>query len=132
MIFRAGAEAVVAVHFAFVLFVAFGALLALKWRRILWIQIPAAIWGAAIELTGGTCPLTPLENYLRYRGGEAGYSGGFLEHHLIPLLYPPGLTRPVQFLLAAVVVVLNGLIYWYVLRRGGPAFANRSAGHSDG
>src|SRR5688500_11381145 len=121
MFYRAGADAVVILHLAFVLFVAFGAFLALKWRRVLWIQVPAALWGAAIELSGGICPLTPLENNLRSLGGQAGYTGGFLDHYLLPMLYPAALTRSTQFFLAAIVVSVNGLIYWVVARRTGPA-----------
>lgn len=132
MFYRVAADAVVILHLAFVLFVALGALLALRWRRVLWIQVPAALWGAAIELTGGICPLTPLENHLRSLGGESGYAGGFLDHYLLPMLYPAALTRTTQFLLAAIVVSLNGLIYWVVARRTGPTFANTKAGSDHG
>lgn len=132
MFYRVAADAVVILHLAFVLFVALGALLALRWRRVLWIQVPAALWGAAIELTGGICPLTPLENHLRSLGGESGYAGGFLDHYLLPMLYPAALTRTTQFFLAAIVVSLNGLIYWVVARRTGPALANTKAGSNHG
>jgi hypothetical protein len=78
------------------------------------VHLPAALWGAWIEISGRICPLTPLENWLRERGGAAGYAGGFVEHYLLPVLYPGGLTRSVQYGLAAVVVIMNGLVYGWV------------------
>src|SRR5262249_53868842 len=86
MIYRALADIVVVLHMAFVLFAALGALLAFKWRRVAWFHIPAALWAALIEFAGWVCPLTPLENWLRRRGGEAGYQTGFIEHYLLPLI----------------------------------------------
>ena len=132
MLYRAAADGVALIHFAFVLFVCFGALLVLRWRRMIWLQIPAAVWGIWIEFSGGMCPLTPLENSLRLRGGQAGYSGGFVEHYLMPLLYPARLSRPIQFTLGTVVVLLNLVIYWFVFRRSGPTFASSSAGENNG
>jgi hypothetical protein len=128
---RAAADLVVLLHFGFVLFVVFGGLLVLRWRRIAYLHVPAAIWGALIEFTGGVCPLTPLENTLRAGAGEAGYQGGFVEHYILPTLYPTGLTRHIQLLLGAIVVLLNFAIYAYVLRRSAE---NRtvSARHSRG
>jgi hypothetical protein len=113
---------VVALHFAFVLFVALGGLLVLRWPAIAWAHLPAALWGAGIELSGGICPLTPLENWLRRHGGEAGYSGGFVEHYLLPVLYPQGLSRSAQLVLGCGVLILNGTIYLRLLkrRRGAP------------
>ena len=105
------AGAVVAIHLAFVLFVALGGLLVWRWRRLAWAHLPAVAWGAWIELSGGICPLTPLENFLRSRGGEASYSGDFVGHYLLPVLYPEGLSRGVQAALAAGVLVLNALLY---------------------
>ena len=115
--YRIAADAVAVFHFAFVLFVAFGALLALRWPRLLWIQAPAAVWGIWIEFSGGICPLTPLENHLRKLGGEAGYSGGFVEHYVLPVLYPSGLTRGVQLALGIFVVAFNVVVYTIVWRR---------------
>ncbi len=89
---RLAADAVVLVHLAFVVFVVVGGFLAIRWPRIAWLHVPAALWGAWAELTATICPLTPLENALRRRAGETGYEGGFIEHYLIPLLYPAGLT----------------------------------------
>jgi hypothetical protein len=112
------ADLVVAVHFAFVLFVIVGGLLVLRWPRLAFIHVPAAIWGAWIEFTGGICPLTPLENALRARAGEAGYSGGFIEHYILPVLYPSALTRTVHIVFGAIVVVVNLSIYIYLVRIG--------------
>ncbi len=120
MIYRIAADLVVLIHFTFVLFVVFGALVALRWPRVLWLHLPAAAWGALIEFQGWICPLTPWENRLRTLGGQAGYAGGFIEHYILPLLYPAGLTRTVQLTLGAVVVVVNGLLYalvWLKWRR---------------
>lgn len=127
MLYRVLADAVVVLHFAFVLFVVLGGLLALRWPRAAWIHLPTAIWGAGIELVGGICPLTPLENRLRRLGGEAGYTGGFVEHYVIPVLYPEALDRDVQYLLGGIVIVLNLAVYALVLRRAGAA-GRRPAG----
>jgi hypothetical protein len=117
MFFRVLADLVVLIHLGFIVFVVAGGLLAL-WRRwVPWVQIPAALWGAVIEVGGWVCPLTPLENALRERAGAAGYSGGFVEHYVLPVVYPGSLTRGVQVLLAVVVVVANGVIYFWVWRR---------------
>jgi hypothetical protein len=110
------ADLVVVIHFAFVLFVILGGLLALRWPWVAYIHLPSATWGAWIEFTGRICPLTPLENALRAQAGEAGYSGGFIEHYLLPLLYPSALTRTVQLVMGAFVIVVNLCIYGYLLR----------------
>lgn len=117
MRFRLLADAVVVLHAAFVLFVVLGGFIALRWRWVAWLHIPAAVWGALVELNGWICPLTPLENWLRGRAGEAGYSGGFIEHYVLRVLYPSGLTRTVQWVLGGVVVVVNVAVYARVLRR---------------
>lgn len=96
------AELIVAVHFAFVVFVVLGGLLALRWPRAAWIHLPAVIWGVLIEFTGWICPLTPLENRLRRASGEAGYQGDFIAHYILPVLYPDGLTRTDQLMLGGV------------------------------
>jgi hypothetical protein len=111
------ADLVVVLHVAFVVFVVLGGLLALRWPRVLWIHAPAAVWGALIELGGWICPLTPLENELRRRGGEAGYAGGFVEHYVLPVLYPGALTRGVQLVLGALVIVVNVAVYAVVISR---------------
>src|SRR5918996_4100262 len=116
MAWRLAAEAVVVIHFAFVLFVVLGGLLVLRWPRLAYVHIPAAVWGTLIEFAGWICPLTPLEKMLRERAGGAGYDGGFIEHYLIPVLYPGALTREIQLGLGAVVVGVNLFVYLYVLR----------------
>lgn len=123
MIYRIAADLVVLIHFTFVLFVVFGALVALRWPRVLWLHLPAAAWGALIEFQGWICPLTPWENRLRTLGGQAGYAGGFIEHYILPLLYPAGLTRTVQLTLGTVVVVVNGLLYALVWLKWGRAMS---------
>ncbi len=117
------ADIVVVIHFAFVLFSVLGALLVIQWRKIIYLHLPAAVWAAWIEFSGRICPLTPLENWLRFKGGGGGYSGDFVGHYLLSILYPSGLTRNVQFALGAIVVGLNVVIYGCILfarkRRGG-------------
>jgi hypothetical protein len=118
------ADLVVLVHFAFVLFVVFGGLLVLCRQNVMYLHLPAVAWGAFIEFAGGICPLTPLENSLRARAGLEGYPGGFIEHYLVPVLYPTGLTRHIQFILGSLVIVSNLLIYALVIgrkRRSGAA-----------
>jgi len=117
MTYRVLADLVVVVHVAFVAFVVLGGLLVL-WRRwIALVHLPAAAWGVWIEVAGGVCPLTPLENELRRRSGAAGYEGGFVEHYLLPVLYPAGLTARVQLVLALFVVAVNLVVYGFVVRR---------------
>lgn len=111
------ADLVVAVHLAFVLFVVLGGLLALRWPRAAWVHVPAAAWGAWIELTGGICPLTPLENELRRRAGGEGYAGGFIERYLLPVVYPAGLSSRVQIALGLLAILVNVLVYGLVWRR---------------
>jgi len=115
--YRLLAGAVVVLHLGFVLFVAAGGLLVWRWRRWAWAHLPALAWGVWIELSGGICPLTPLENELRRLGGEAAYSGDFVGHYLLPVLYPEGLDRGIQAALAAGVLALNAAVYWRALRR---------------
>lgn len=117
MLARWMADAVVLLHAAFVVFVLFGGLAVLYRRVFLWIHPPAALWGFLIEVNDWRCPLTYLERYLRRRAGEAGYPGGFVEHYVIPLLYPGGLTRGLQLVLAGIVVAVNLAVYGWVLRR---------------
>ena len=114
MLYRLLADVTLVVHLAFVLFVALGGFLVLRWPRLAWVHLPAAIWGGLIELTGWICPLTPLENMLRKLGGEAGYAGGFIDHYILALIYPDGLTRRTQIALGATVFVVNTAIYVWV------------------
>jgi hypothetical protein len=111
------ADAVVVVHVAFVMFVVLGGLLVLRWPRLIWMHLPAALWGVWIEIAGWVCPLTPLENRLRAAAGEAGYTTSFVEHYVVPILYPAGLTREGQWALAAIVLAVNAGVYTLVFRR---------------
>jgi uncharacterized membrane protein YhhN len=105
------ADAVVLFHFSFILFVAAGGLLVLRWPRVAWLHAPAAIWGAMVELMGWICPLTPLENRLRAAGGDSAYGGGFIDRYIVPIVYPSGLTRGMQIALGAAVIGVNLVIY---------------------
>jgi uncharacterized protein DUF2784 len=117
LIYRALADLVLVVHLAFVLFVVLGGLLVVRWPWLAWLHIPAAIWGVLIEYTGWICPLTPLENSLRVKGGEAGYAGGFIQHYIQPVLYPAGLTRSTQVVLGSMALLVNLAAYAIVLSR---------------
>ena len=117
MIYRALADLVLVAHLAFIAFAVAGGLLALRrlWFPI--VHLPAVLWGVAIELTGGICPLTPLESSLRQAAGDAGYAGGFVEHYLLPVIYPAELSRSLQLVLAGGLLAANLAIYGFVLRR---------------
>jgi hypothetical protein len=115
--FRWLADLLVVAHAAFIVFAVAGGLLALRWPRAAWLHLPAVAWAAAVELAGWICPLTPLEISLRRAAGEAGYPGGFVEHYLVPLVYPPGLTRPLGLALGAGVLAANAAVYAFVLAR---------------
>jgi Protein of Unknown function (DUF2784) len=116
MIFRLFADVTVLVHLAFVLFVVLGGLLAARWPSVAWVHLPAAAWGAWVELAGWVCPLTPLENWLRTQGGGTAYASSFVEHYLMPLLYPAVLTRETQYTLGVLVLLVNAVIYVALLR----------------
>jgi hypothetical protein len=111
---RIAADALVLFHLAFILFVVFGGLLVIRWRALKWLHLPAALWGALIELGGWECPLTRYENLLRGRAGGAGYGGGFVDHYIVRAIYPAGLTRGIEYALAAAVVIINVSIYVYI------------------
>ena len=111
------ADVVVLLHLGFILFVLFGGFLAFRWRKIVWLHLPAFVWGVLIEWTGWMCPLTPLENWLRWREGDATYAGGFIDQYIVPVVYPPGLTRSLQLGLGAGVLILNIMIYVVILHR---------------
>ena len=111
------ADALVAVHVGFVAFALLGGLLALRYRRAPWLHLPALAWGAWVSLAGRVCPLTPLENALRRQAGQQGYEGGFIDHYLVPLLYPPGLTQEQQAALGAALLLVNVAIYAVVVLR---------------
>ena len=117
MHYRLLADLVLLLHAAFVAFVMLGGLLALRWPRAAWVHLPIVAWGAGIEFLGGICPLTPLENHWRRLAGEQGYAGGFVEHYVVGVLYPEGLTRNVQLALGILVLAVNAAVYFAVWRR---------------
>jgi Protein of Unknown function (DUF2784). len=124
MLYRMLADALVLLHLGFVAFVVLGALLVRRWPWLAWAHLPAVAWGVWIEWSAGLCPLTPLEQRLRRAGGEAGYASSFVEHYVLPLLYPLGLTPAIQAGLAVCVLALNAGLYaglWRRRRRPPPA-----------
>ncbi|MDH5345165.1 MAG: DUF2784 domain-containing protein [Gammaproteobacteria bacterium] len=117
MVYRFIADLTLLVHLAFIVFVVAGAVVVLRYPRLAWLHLPAATWGAYIEIAGRVCPLTYLENHLRLAAGQQGYADSFIEHYLVPLIYPAGLTHDLQLWLAAIVIVVNVLLYGYLLLR---------------
>jgi hypothetical protein len=117
VVYRLLADAVLLLHAAFVAFVVLGGFWVLSRPRLAWAHLPAAAWGAGIELVGGICPLTPLENRYRLLAGEQGFPGGFVEHYLLATLYPAGLTRGTQITLGLIVLALNAVLYVAAWRR---------------
>ena len=117
MLWRMAADALVLVHLGFILFVLLGGLLLLRWPRLIWLHMPAVAWGIVVECLHLGCPLTPWENQLRRAAGQAGYDGGFIEHYLIPLIYPAGLTPAIQLWLGAIVVLVNAAVYAWLIGR---------------
>jgi hypothetical protein len=117
MLYRIFADIVIVIHLAFVLFAVFGGLLVLRWKRWACLHVPAVLWAALIEFAGWVCPLTPLENWLREKGGAIAYRSGFVEHYILPLLYPAVLTRSLQIVLGLFVLGINLGIYGWVLYR---------------
>jgi hypothetical protein len=117
MLYRLSADLVLIIHLAFVLFVALGGLLVLRRPRLMWLHLPAVVWGALSEFLGVFCPLTPLETILRELGGGTGYEGNFIEHYITAVIYPSGLTRGLQIALGIGALLLNMAIYGYWLLR---------------
>jgi len=116
---RGLADLLLVLHLTFIVFVVGGGLLVLRCPRLAWVHVPAFLWGAAIEFTGGICPLTPIEVSLRQQAGEAGYTGGFIEHYIAGTIYPGGLSRTLQVVMGLIVLALNGLVYLRLWRRRG-------------
>ena len=114
---RIAADGVVVIHLAFILFVILGGLALFRWPWMIWIHVPTAVWGALVELLGAPCPLTPLENHLRQAGNAGGYSGGFIDHYIMPIVYPPGLTRGTRVVLGMLILAINFAIYFRFLTR---------------
>jgi hypothetical protein len=117
MFYRALADFILVLHFAYIVFVMGGALLVLHRRGWMWVHLPAVAWGIWVEFFAKTCPLTPLENAWRTRAGQAGYSGGFIDHYITRLVYPEGLTARGQVAIGAFVLIVNALLYWWIWRR---------------
>lgn len=111
------ADLVVVIHLLFVGFAVLGAIICIKWPCVAWVHLPCVVWAAWVEISGGICPLTPLEVMLRRRAGGAGYETGFVEQYLIPVLYPPGLTPEIQVWLGILVLLINAGGYGWVIRR---------------
>ena len=117
MIFSLAADLVVLIHLAFIVFVVFGGLLLIRWRWLGMLHIPALIWALLLEFNSWVCPLTPLENRLRALAGADAYTAGFIEHYVMPVIYPPGLTPNIQLFLGGALLVINALVYIYVVKR---------------
>ncbi|QPK63958.1 DUF2784 domain-containing protein [Methylomonas sp. LL1] len=117
MWFRLAADAVLIAHLAFILFVVVGAILTVRWHWLPVLHLPAAAWGFLVEITGRICPLTYLENHLRRMAGQAGYHDSFIEHYLLNIIYPAGLTPQMQYILAGLVLLVNMGIYGWLIRR---------------
>jgi len=117
MFYRIAADLVLALHLGFIAFVVLGGLLILRYRWVAYVHVPAAVWGAFVEISGRICPLTVWENSFRQGAGESGYADSFVEHYLLPVIYPAGLTRSIQFWIAGCVVVVNVVIYVSLLYR---------------
>ena len=122
--YHLSADLVLIVHFLFIVFAVLGAGLVLRWKKVAWVHLPAVIWACVVEFCGWICPLTPLEKSLRRLGGSNPYSTDFVEHYLMPVIYPEHLTRTIQIVLGGLVLLINVLLYGYVIRRirsrGGP------------
>ena len=116
MLYRIAADGLVLFHLLFILFVLFGGLLVLKWRPLIWWHLPAAVWGVSVEVFHLNCPLTQWENLMRDAAGQTGYSGGFIEHYVWPVIYPAGLTPAIQLGLGSVVLAINVLVYFRLIR----------------
>jgi len=117
MAFQLLADLVLALHCIFIVFVVLGGLIALYWPPIIWLHLPALLWGTLIAVIGWVCPLTPLENSLRQLAGETGYSGGFIAHYIAPVIYPTGLTPSLRIMMGVALVAVNTMIYLYIWRQ---------------
>jgi hypothetical protein len=116
MLYQIGATAVAILHFSFIIFVVAGGLLLLRWPKLMWVHLPAAVWGVLIEFAGWYCPLTGLENWLLRRAGQVGYTGGFMAHYIFAVIYPSGLTRGMEIAIGLFVLAVNVSVYVKVLR----------------
>jgi len=117
MVYRLLADLVLVLHLAFVVFALFGGLLALRRPAVLWLHLPALLWGVVVQWADWICPLTPLENHLRVLGGESGYAGGFIEHWLQKLLYPDNLTLELRYVIGLALLAVNAAVYTRLMFR---------------
>jgi hypothetical protein len=121
------ADAVLVVHGLFIVWVVLGAIAVWRWPKLAVVHLPALAWGVWIEISGGICPLTPLENSLRRTAGQTGYSGGFIDHYVGGAIYPDGLTRETQWVIAGVMLAINVVLYGLMIAR-----VRRSVSRGDG
>ena len=131
MLYRIAADGVLLLHLAFIAFALVGAALAARWPWVVAIHLPAAAWGFFVELSGRVCPLTHAENHLRIMAGQSGYSESFIEHYLLAIIYPDGLTREIQFALAALVVLVNAAAYGWLIHRHRSSRSMRTQENTD-
>jgi hypothetical protein len=117
MVYRLLSDFIVIAHFLYILFVITGALIALRWKKIIWLHIPAVIWGATVEYTGWICPLTPWENRFRMLAGEEVYHGDFIGNYILPVIYPEEVTRNIQIVLGTIVIIVNIMLYGIIINR---------------
>ena len=119
MWYQTAADLLLVFHLLFILFVVAGGLLAIKWRWIAWLHLPAVCWGALVEINSWVCVLTPWENQLRHLAGQDGYTGGFIEYYIASIIYPDGLTAGIQVAMGISVIVINVFMYSYIVYRSG-------------
>ncbi len=120
MFFALAADLLIIVHLGFIGFVMLGGFMLLKWRWLIFVHLPAVLWGVLLEFQGWICPLTPLEQALRRMSGQQGYTGGFIQHYILPVIYPPALNEDIQLILGILLILINVIIYlWVFLRSAG-------------
>ena len=117
LFYQLGADLLVLIHLAFIVFVVLGSISVLRWPWLVLLHVPAAIWGAVVIINGWLCPLTPWENSLRHLADQEGYSGGFVEHYIIPLIYPMDITQNTQVLIGVITLMINLCLYCFVVYR---------------
>ncbi|MDX2504467.1 MAG: DUF2784 domain-containing protein [Gammaproteobacteria bacterium] len=115
MLFKLGADLLVIVHLGFIGFVILGGFMLLKWRWLIFIHLPAVLWAALLEFHGWVCPLTPMEQSLRQLGNQQGYTGGFIDHYILPVIYPPALEEELQLILGVLVILINSIFYLLII-----------------
>jgi len=117
MIYNVAADLLVLIHLAFIVFVFAGGFAVLRWSWLAVLHLPALFWGVLVEVNGWLCPLTPWENSMRLLAGEEGYSGGFIEHYIHPIIYPAGLTRDIQIYIGITLIFVNLSLYGFIVYR---------------